>query len=121
MTLPFELDLSMLPFDRPLLLLLGGVLAVLVLASVVGFILSLRVKGEAGRATVANVNARLRAWWVMVIVFGVAIATGGIGSLLLFGLISFLALREFVTLAPTRVGDHKALFWSFFVLLPLQY
>lgn len=121
MTLPFELDLSMLPFDRPLLLLLGGVLAVLVLASVVGFILSLRVKGEAGRATVANVNARLRAWWVMVIVFGVAVATGGIGSLLLFGLISFLALREFVTLAPTRVGDHKALFWSFFVLLPLQY
>jgi phosphatidate cytidylyltransferase len=121
MTLPFEVDLSWLPFDVSLLLLLGGVLVVLTIGSIVGLILSLRVKGEAGRATVANLNARLRAWWVMVLVFGVAVATGGIGSLVLFGFISFLALREFVTLAPTRPGDHQALFWSFFVLLPLQY
>jgi phosphatidate cytidylyltransferase len=121
MTLPFEVDLSWLPFDVSLLLLLGGVLVVLTIGSIVGVILSLSVKGEAGRATVANLNARLRAWWVMVIVFGIAVATGGIGSLVLFGFISFLALREFVTLAPTRPGDHQALFWSFFVLLPLQY
>jgi phosphatidate cytidylyltransferase len=121
MTLPFETDLRWLPFDSALLLLLGGVLIALIVGSLVGFVLSLRVKREAGRATVANLNARLRAWWVMVIVFAVAVATGGIGSLVLFGLVSFLALREFVTLAPTRPGDHQALFWSFFVLLPLQY
>ena len=42
-------------------------------------------------------------------------------SILLFSLISFLALREFVTLAPTRPGDHRALFWSFFIVTPLQY
>ena len=36
-------------------------------------------------------------------------------------MISFLALREFVTLAPTRPGDHRALFWSFFVVTPVQY
>jgi phosphatidate cytidylyltransferase len=121
MTFPFQRELSSLPVDPSLLMLLGGVLAALIVGSIVGFILSRTVKGEAGRATVANLNARLRAWWVMVVVFGIAVATGGIGSLLLFGLISFLALREFVTLAPTRVADHQALFWSFFVLLPLQY
>ena len=42
-------------------------------------------------------------------------------SILLFSLISFLALREFVTLAPTKPGDHRALFWSFFVVTPVQY
>lgn len=121
MNFPYERELALLPFDLPLAMLLGGVLIALIVGSIVGFVLSLRVKGEAGRATVANLNARLRAWWVMVGVFAIAVATGGIGSLLLFGLISFLALREFVTLAPTRAADHQALFWSFFVLLPLQY
>jgi phosphatidate cytidylyltransferase len=41
-------------------------------------------------------------------------------SILLFALTSFLALREFVTLSPTRPADHRALFWSFFVVMPLQ-
>jgi phosphatidate cytidylyltransferase len=42
-------------------------------------------------------------------------------SLTLFCVTSFLALREFVTLAPTRPGDHRALFWLFFIVTPLQY
>ncbi len=68
-----------------------------------------------------NLNARIRAWWMMVAVFGLAMATGGIGSVVLFALTSFLALREFITLTPTRPGDHRTLFWVFFVILPLQY
>jgi phosphatidate cytidylyltransferase len=47
--------------------------------------------------------------------------TGGIGSVILFGLTSFLALREFITLTPTKAGDHRTLFWVFFVITPLQY
>ena len=39
----------------------------------------------------------------------------------LFGLMSFWALREFITLTPTRLGDHRALFWVFFFFTPLQY
>ena len=34
---------------------------------------------------------------------------------------SFFALREFITLTPTRRGDHKPLFLAFFVLIPVQY
>ncbi|MCA9224880.1 MAG: phosphatidate cytidylyltransferase, partial [Planctomycetales bacterium] len=34
---------------------------------------------------------------------------------------SFWALREFITMTPTRRGDHRALFWTFFVFTPLQY
>jgi phosphatidate cytidylyltransferase len=41
-------------------------------------------------------------------------------TMVLFGLMSFVALREFITLTPTRPGDHRALFWAFFVITPLQ-
>ncbi len=41
--------------------------------------------------------------------------------MVLFGLISFWALREFITLTPTRLGDHRTLFWVFFLFTPLQY
>jgi len=30
-------------------------------------------------------------------------------------------LREFITLTPTKPGDHRALFWAFFVILPVNY
>jgi phosphatidate cytidylyltransferase len=100
---------------------LGLVLGLLVAASAVGWMLDRYVTSASGRATVENINARIRAWWVMGVVFGISIATGPVGSILLFTLVSFLALREFVTLAPTGPGDHRALFWCFFVATPLQY
>lgn len=105
----------------PLGWLMIGVLALLFVASVTGGILGKTVKSDAGRATVANLNARITAWWIMVAVFGVAMATGGVGSIVLFFLMSFLAMREFITLTPTARGDHAALFWAFFLLAPIQY
>ena len=101
--------------------LLGGVGTLLVIASLIGFVLAKRTSTDAGRATIANLNARIRAWWLMVAVFGAAVATGVIGATVLFALLSFLALREFVTLTPTRRGDHMALSWIFFIVVPFQY
>jgi len=110
-----------LKFDKQTYWLVGGVLALLLASSLIGWLLSLRVTSDKGKVTVQNLNARIRAWWMMVAVFGLAMATGGIGSIVLFALTSFLALREFITLTPTRLGDHRTLFWVFFIILPLQY
>jgi phosphatidate cytidylyltransferase len=107
--------------DPALVRLVGGVLVLLAVATAVGFVLSRRARTESARATVANLNARIRAWWIMVAVFTIAVWTGGIGSIVLFALMSLLALREFVTLAPTRQEDHRTLLWSFFAVTPLQY
>ena len=63
----------------------------------------------------------LRAVWAGSVLFWISWVTGGIVSTLLFGLVSFLALREFVTLTHTRRGDHRSLLLAFFVVLPLQY
>lgn len=101
--------------------LFGGVLALLLLASSIGLVLRARVRSDAGRATVANLNARIRSWWIMCAVFGVATVGGPLLSLALFAATSFFALREFLTITPTRRADHIVLFGAFFALLPLQY
>jgi phosphatidate cytidylyltransferase len=98
-----------------------GIFAVLAVASIVGFVLHRRYRFTAGYPTVQNLNARIRAWWVMVALIGVGFAFGKAGVIILFGFASFAALREFVTLTPTRRGDHFALAAAFFVVLPLQY
>jgi phosphatidate cytidylyltransferase len=107
--------------DTQLLWLVGAVIVFLALASGIGFVLARRIQSPGAQATIRNLNARIRAWWVMVLIFGLALATGGVGSLVLFGFTSFWALREFITLTPTRPGDHRTLFWVFFVITPLQY
>jgi len=99
----------------------AGIFALLVLASIIGFILKKTIKGEKEQEVVLNLNARINAWWVMIIIFFLAMATGSIGSVILFGLTSFLALREYITLTPTHRADHRALFWAFFIITPLQY
>src|SRR5208282_5894922 len=107
--------------DVKLAELFGGVLFLLVVSTLIGRWLKRRRKGEANRATIENVNARIRAWWKMCAIFAVSLLVGRVGSLILFGMISFLAMREYMTLVPTRRGDHRTLFWSFFVIMPLQY
>jgi phosphatidate cytidylyltransferase len=107
--------------DRPMLWLVEGVVGGLIAASLIGFFLSLRAKSERGKATIQNLNARIRAWWIMIGIFSIAMLVGPVGSLVLFGFISFLALREYVSLIPTVPADHRTLFWSFFVFTPLQY
>jgi len=102
-------------------LIIGGVLAMLGTASLIGWILSKLLKDPKQQEVVANLNSRTNAWWVMVVTFFIAIGLGRKGSIILFCLVSFLALREFITLTPTTRGDHRVLFWVFFVLNPIQY
>jgi phosphatidate cytidylyltransferase len=108
-------------FDAETAILVAGVVAVLLLASITGWTLSRRAGGVAYQSTIANLNARIRAWWMMVAIFLFAMLSGGLGSVVLFALTSFLALREFVTMTPTKLGDHGTLLWVFFVITPIQY
>jgi phosphatidate cytidylyltransferase len=108
-------------FDRQAQLLFGGVLALLIIASLTSRILKRTLRGEAQQKMVANLNSRINAWWIMCGIIITALVAGKIASVLLFAFISFLALREFITLTPTKRHDHRALFWAFFVFLPLQY
>lgn len=97
---------------------LTGLFGLLLLASAIGTWLG---RGGRGGDTVANLNARIRAWWGMVAVLCVCFLIGPTATLVVFALASFFALREFVTLTPTRRGDHLALCLCFYLAIPLQY
>lgn len=103
---------------QKLLWVFGGIVALLSLASVTGWLLQRR-SGET--AVIRNLNERVRAWWLMVAVLGACFWLGPSATLFVFALISFFALREFITLTPTRASDHKPLVVAFYVLVPLQY
>ncbi len=101
--------------------LMGGIAALLVIASLVGWLLQRRARAGGGSATVENLNARIRAWWIMVAVLAACFLLGGVATIVLFAIASLFALREFITLTPTRPGDHLPLVVCFYVLLPVQY
>jgi len=101
--------------------LFGGILALLAAASVLGWILHRRAAASGGSATVDNLNARVHAWWVMVVIIAVNFLLGRNATIVLFAIASLFALREFITLTPTRPGDHLPLVVCFYVLLPVQY
>lgn len=101
-----------------ILAVLGGALA---LASLIGFLLHLRSRQGPSQSTIDNLNARIRAWWVIVATLGVVFLAGRTAMIVLFALLSFAAMREFITLTSTRRGDRAALFASFLIALPVQY
>ena len=98
-------------------LLFGG----LAIVTAIAFGRSLRERSDEQLATHVQFKRDLRAVWVGALLFWVSWALGAFVSTLLFGVISFLALREFVTLTHTRRGDHRSLLLAFFIVLPLQY
>ena len=101
-----------------LFVLLFGVLAVV---SAIAFGRSLRERSDAQLAAHEQFKRDLGAVWAGGLLFWVSWASGAFVSTLLFGVTSFLALREFVTLTHTRRADHRSLLLAFFVVLPLQY
>ena len=101
--------------------LFGGLIITLIIASSIGYGLKFKVGFSTPHAVIDNLNARINAWWVMILIIFAAAALGFYGVIGLFFIISFMALREFLSLLYIRRGDHLALAACFYVILPLQY
>jgi phosphatidate cytidylyltransferase len=102
------------------------VFGLLLVANVVIFLRSMR-EYEDAQATqrhqieIDNLAKLLKTSWVLIFVFWICWMAGDVARLVLFAVGSFFALREFLTLSPTRHGDHRSLVLAFFVVLPFQY
>src|SRR5512132_2652031 len=101
------------------------VFGLLVVVSVTAFLLTFREQAdghdEAWHAELKNFRKLLRTSWFMIVVFWLAWAAGDTVATVLFAVIAFFALREFITLSPTRRGDHRSLVLAFCVVLPVQF
>lgn len=103
------------------LMLLAGIFGLLCVASMVGFGLKQLIAPDGTNATIENLNARILAWWGMAGLLAIAFLAGPAGVIVLFAIVSFAALREFITLTERRAADHWAIAVAFFVVLPMQY
>lgn len=109
-------------FDNKTLWLVGGVMVLLAVATAIGQMFRRRTDSGLNPAAVQTFTLRLRGWWLISASLAATFVLGHpAATVLLFFAISFWALREFITLTPTRAADHRALFWVFVLFTPLQY
>ena len=99
------------------------VFGLLLTVSAYAFIVSMKdnAEDEGNRQKLQDFNGLLRTSWLMSTVFWLGWAAGETVATVLFGLVAFFALREFITLSPTRQGDHHSLVIAFFIVLPVQF
>jgi phosphatidate cytidylyltransferase len=107
--------------DLTTFFLVGIVLALLSAATIITQLLKQQTDTGLNPAVIEQFNLRIRAWWILCAVLATAFLFRRAVTVWLFGGLSFWALREFITLTPTRMADHRALFWVFFLFTPLQY
>ncbi|WP_049721294.1 phosphatidate cytidylyltransferase [Gilvimarinus polysaccharolyticus] len=92
------------------------VLALLLLATVI----RLTLKACNPSRDYTELRQRIQSWWVMIgILFFVLLASKNV-AIVFFGFISFLALKEFLSIVPTRHADRRAVFWAY-LSIPVQY
>ncbi len=102
--------------DPVVLWSLGGLYALLGLASLIQWLL---IRWHPDKDYTELVR-RIRSWWVMVSVFTAAMLLSPTVSLVFFGFVSFLALKEYLSIIPTRRADRRVLFWAY-LAIPAQY
>jgi len=94
----------------------AGVVLLLIISTVIIAFLTHRYP----KKNFSELRARLRSWWWMAGIFILAMLIDKVISLFLFGFLSFLALKEYLSLIPTRRADRRVLFWAYLAIL-LQY
>jgi len=103
-------------FDDPVQTGIAGIVAVLVIASII--VAALRRNDTQNKHR--ELCSRVKSWWFMVTIFSLAILTSPVVSVIFFALISFLALKEYVSIIPLRWADRRVLFWAY-LTIPVQY
>lgn len=95
---------------------LAGIFGILLIASLIVFLLKRGYPDQ----DYAELAARVNSWWVMAAVFAAAMALSPTLSLIFLAFVSFLALKEYLSLIPTRRTDRRVLFWAY-LAIPVQF
>lgn len=92
---------------------LGLIFIILGLASIFVFLLNKKNTEK----DYSELNARIKSWWVMIGLFGSAVLLGSTTTVIFFAFISFLGLKEFFSMVPTRRADRRVLFWGYLAII----
>ena len=100
----------------PVLFALSGIAGILIIASAVVALLRWRHP----ETSYVELTQRINSWWIMIGIFAGAMVLSRTASIVLFAFVSFLALKEYLSLIPTRRADRRVLFWAY-LAIPVQY
>lgn len=95
---------------------LGGVFALLLLATLIIYTLPFSNPSK----DYTELKQRVKSWWGIVLLFTTALLLSRTISLVFFAFVSFLALKEYLSLIPTRAVDRRVLFWAYLAVV-IQY
>ena len=100
---------------QPVLVTVLAIYGLLIIASLITWWLNVRSGGK-----LAELTARVKSWWVMITVFSLAVFISRELSAIFLGLLSYLALKEYFSMIPTRRVDRSILFWAY-LAVPIQF
>lgn len=95
--------------------MLGAIWGILIIASMLVWVLS-----RSGAERYHELIQRTKSWWVMLGIFTIAFLSSKVVSFIFLGFLSFVALKEFFSMIPTRRVDRNVLFWAY-LSIPIQY
>ena len=75
---------------------------------------------ERRRAEPGELSLRVRSWWFIIVIFTVAMVIDRTISTIFLGLVSFMALKEYLSLIPTRRIDRGVLLVAY-LSIPVQF
>ncbi len=101
---------------KNIILILAAVYCLLLFSEIVVRIL---IKYKPAR-NFSELKARVHSWWIMAAIFTIALIVHKNVSIVFLAIVSFLALKEYFTLVPTRRADRRVIFWAY-LTIPLQY
>lgn len=104
------------PLPETLLWAIAGLFVLLAIASLIVSVLT-RLRPERDHSELV---ARIRSWWVMIGMFTAAMIVSRTLSLVFLGCVSFLALKEYLSLISTRRADRRVMFWAY-LAIPVQF
>ena len=89
-----------------------------ILVSATLILLFMRIKNNTTDYT--ELRQRIKSWWWMIGIVFIALILSKTTAIVFFGFLSFLALKEFLSIVPTRQSDRRIIFWAY-VAIPINY
>lgn len=93
------------------------VIGLLCLATITQLILSNRNTSK----DYTELSQRIQSWWWMIGLTFLALLVSKTTAIVFFGFLSFLALKEILSIVPTRQADRRVIFWAYLSIIPQYY
>lgn len=68
-----------------------------------------------------ELTKRIKTFWIIITLLAISLFLIPRLAIIFWAIVSYLALKEYFTIIPTRFSDRRVLFWSYIVIIPQYY